>query len=91
LAGFPLAGSARLHAATISGTVKDPSGAVIAQARIEVRGGDLAQPVVFFSDGLGRSSPILARAWFVSAKWKSRAIPATQAMSCFPANRKRLP
>jgi hypothetical protein len=53
-AGFSLAGSARLHAATISGTVKDPSGAVIAQARIEVRGGDLAQPVVFFSDGLGR-------------------------------------
>ena len=52
--GFWLPGSAGLHAATISGTVKDPSGAVIAQARIEVRGGDLAQPVVFFSDGLGR-------------------------------------
>jgi hypothetical protein len=54
LTGFWLAGSAGLHATTISGTVKDPSGAVIAQARIEISGGDLAQPVVFFSDGLGR-------------------------------------
>ena len=54
LAGFWLTGATGLHAATISGTVKDPSGAVIVQARIEITGGDLAQPLVFFSDGLGR-------------------------------------
>ena len=43
-----------LHAGTISGTVKDPSGAVIADARIEITGGDLLQPVVLASDGLGK-------------------------------------
>jgi len=42
-----------LRAQTISGTVKDPSGAVIADARIEITGGDLTQPVVITSDGLG--------------------------------------
>ena len=54
LAGFWLTAATGLHAATISGTVKDPSGAVIVQARIEITGGALAQPLVFFSDGLGR-------------------------------------
>jgi hypothetical protein len=43
-----------LHAGTISGTVKDPSGAVIADARVEITGGDLVQPVVLSSDGLGK-------------------------------------
>lgn len=43
-----------LYAATISGTVKDPSGAFIADARIEITGGDLSQPVVFRSDGEGK-------------------------------------
>jgi hypothetical protein len=42
-----------LHAQTISGTVQDPSGAVIAGARIEITGGDLIQPIVLSSDGLG--------------------------------------
>ena len=42
------------HAETISGTVQDPSGAVIAGARIEITGGDLTQPVVLASDGLGK-------------------------------------
>jgi hypothetical protein len=43
-----------LRAQTISGTIQDQSGAVIAGARIEISGGDLAQPVVLSSDGLGR-------------------------------------
>lgn len=44
----------RLHAETISGTIQDSSGAVIAGARIEISGGDLAQPLVLASDGLGK-------------------------------------
>jgi hypothetical protein len=45
---------------TISGTIQDSSGAVIAGARIEITGGDLAQPVVLSSDGLGKfASPDL--------------------------------
>jgi hypothetical protein len=43
-----------LHAETISGTVLDPSGAVIAGARIEISGGDLSQPIIFSSDARGR-------------------------------------
>ena len=43
-----------LHADTISGTVKDPSGAVVAGARIEIAGGDLTQPIVFTSDESGK-------------------------------------
>ena len=55
-----LSGPTWLDAETISGTVKDPSGAVIAQARIEITGGDLTQPVVLMSDGLGKfTSPDL--------------------------------
>jgi hypothetical protein len=42
-----------LHAGTISGTIHDPSGAVIAGARIEITGQGLAQPIVLSSDGLG--------------------------------------
>ncbi len=49
-----LALPAGLHAATISGTVKDPSGAVIAEAHIQITGGDLHQPVELTSDGLGK-------------------------------------
>lgn len=56
-----LLGSTPLHAATISGTVKDPSGAVIAGARIEISGGSLTKPLVLSSDGSGKfSSPDLA-------------------------------
>src|SRR5260370_20134469 len=55
-----LAGPALLDAQTISGTVEDQSGAVIVGARIEITGGDLAQPLVLSSDGLGKfSSPDL--------------------------------
>lgn len=43
-----------LHATTISGTVKDPSGAVITGARIEITGGELPQPLELTSDGAGR-------------------------------------
>jgi Peptidase family M1 domain/Carboxypeptidase regulatory-like domain len=49
-----LMGPTCLRADTISGTVQDPSGAVIASAQIEITGGDLQQPVVLSSDGLGR-------------------------------------
>src|SRR6516165_2824951 len=49
-----------LHAESISGTVQDPSGAVIPGARIEITGGDLAQAMVLSSDGQGKfSSPDL--------------------------------
>ena len=43
-----------LHAETISGTVLDPSGAVIVGARIEISGGDLSQPIMFSSDAQGK-------------------------------------
>jgi hypothetical protein len=50
-----LAGSPQgAHAETISGTVLDSTGAVIAGARIEITGAALAQPVVLSSDGQGR-------------------------------------
>ena len=39
---------------TISGTIQDSSGAVIANARIEISGAALAQPLVLSSDGLGK-------------------------------------
>jgi hypothetical protein len=55
-----LVGPTWLHSQTISGTVQDPSGAVIAGARIEIVGADLAEPVVLSSDELGRfASPDL--------------------------------
>jgi hypothetical protein len=54
-----------LRAETISGTVQDPSGAVIAGARIEITGGDLAQPIVISSDGQGKfASPDLKPATY---------------------------
>ena len=49
-----LAFPAWLYAETVSGTVVDPSGAVIVGARIEITGGDLTQPVVLSSDGRGK-------------------------------------
>jgi hypothetical protein len=55
-----LIGPTGLRAETISGTVKDPSGAVIVGARIEITGGDLRQLVVLSSNGLGEfASPDL--------------------------------
>jgi len=52
---------APLRADTISGTVKDPSGAVVADARIEITGGDLKQPLLFSTDESGKfSTPDLA-------------------------------
>src|SRR5262245_30212435 len=49
-----------LLASTISGTIKDQSGAVIQEAKVEISGGDLSQPAVVLSDGLGKfSSPDL--------------------------------
>jgi hypothetical protein len=52
--------STSLFAATIAGTVKDPSGAVVAGARVEIAGEALAQPITLLSDGQGKfSSPDL--------------------------------
>ncbi len=48
-----LSSTALLHAQTISGTVVDPSGAVIVGARIEITGGELAQPIALSSDARG--------------------------------------
>jgi hypothetical protein len=49
-----------LLAETISGTIQDPSGAVVTGARIEITGGDLAQPIVLSSDAVGKfASPEL--------------------------------
>lgn len=45
---------ALLLSQTISGTIQDASGAVIANARIEISGAALAQPLVLSSDGLGK-------------------------------------
>lgn len=49
-----LVSPALLHAETISGTVLDPSGAVIVGAHIEITGGELTQAVVLSSDAQGR-------------------------------------
>jgi hypothetical protein len=54
LALLCLALAARLRADTISGTVKDPSGAVVAGARIEISGGNLTQAIVLTSDETGK-------------------------------------
>src|SRR5467141_48458 len=43
-----------LRADTISGTVKDPSGAVVAGARIDLTGGNLSQPLLLTSDESGK-------------------------------------
>ena len=55
-----LIGPTLLRAQIISGTIQDSSGAVIAAARIEIAGADLAQPLVLSSDDLGKfASPQL--------------------------------
>jgi hypothetical protein len=46
--------ASNVRADTISGTVKDPSGAVVAGARIEITGGSLTQPIVLVSDESGK-------------------------------------
>lgn len=46
--------STSLFAQTISGTVQDPSGALVAGARIEITSPNLAQPLVLSSDGQGK-------------------------------------
>jgi hypothetical protein len=46
--------ASELRADSISGTVKDSSGAVVIGARIEITGGILPQPVVMLSDDSGK-------------------------------------
>jgi hypothetical protein len=47
---------ASLHGAKITGTVKDPSGAVVPHAQIEIAGGELTEALQLESDDLGRFS-----------------------------------
>ena len=51
---FCLALATCLRADTISGTVKDPTGAVVVSARIEITGGNASQPIVLTSDESGK-------------------------------------
>jgi len=54
-----------LNAQTISGTLQDPSGAVIAGGHIEITGGDLQQPLILTSDEQGKfASPALKPATY---------------------------
>ena len=65
-----LAFAANLRADTISGTVKDPSGAVVAGARIEITGNNLSQPLILTSDESGKfSAPNLT-----AGKYSVRAV-----------------
>lgn len=49
-----LAAGKDLRADSISGTIKDPSGAVVVGARIEITGGNLTQAIVLASDESGK-------------------------------------
>lgn len=49
-----IAFASRAGADTISGAIKDPSGALVAGARVEITGGDLTQPLVLTSDNSGK-------------------------------------
>jgi len=50
LAGVP----SQIVADTLTGTVKDPSGAVVAAARVEITGGNLTQALVLATDAEGK-------------------------------------
>ena len=43
-----------VHADTITGTVKDPSGGVVPGAHIEITGDGISQPIVFTTDESGK-------------------------------------
>jgi len=49
-------GAGRLLADTIAGAVKDPSGALVAGARVEVSGGTLNEPLALTTSGEGKFS-----------------------------------
>ena len=73
--------SAHVYAQTISGTVEDQSGAVVPGARIEIAGGDLAQPIVLSSDGQGRfSSPDLKPGTYTLRITRESFAPLTQSV-----------
>jgi hypothetical protein len=60
LFSFYFMGPGSLHADIVSGTIQDPSGAVIPGARIEITGQNLAQPLLLSSDEVGKfASPDL--------------------------------
>jgi len=69
----------RLQAETIAGTVQDPSGAVIAGARIEITAQGMAQPVELTSDGLGKfASPDLKAGTYTLRVERDGFEPLTQ-------------
>jgi hypothetical protein len=77
-----LVGPTCLNAETISGTVKDPSGAVIVDARVEISGGDSAQPIVLSSDELGKfASPDLKPGRYSVRALKDGFEPVTRTVS----------
>ncbi|MGA8152282.1 MAG: carboxypeptidase regulatory-like domain-containing protein [Terriglobales bacterium] len=79
-------GASQVCAETISGTIKDPSGAVIVGARIEIIGGDLTQPMVFSSDGLGEFvSPDLKRGTYLVTVLKDGFETLTQTVDLHAA------
>jgi hypothetical protein len=68
-----------LHGQIISGTVQDPSGAVIAGAQIEITGESLAQPMALSSDGLGKfASPDLKPGTYVVKVMRDGFEPLTR-------------
>jgi hypothetical protein len=71
-----------LHAAKVSGTVKDPSGAVVAGAKIEISGGDLSQPVELVSDAVGKfTSPDLKPGTYAVRITREGFEPLTQSVN----------
>ena len=79
---FLLAASTWLHAQTINGVVQDSSGAVIVDARLEISGGDLAKPLVLFSDATGTfASPDLTAGSYTLRVVREGFDPLTQTVS----------
>jgi hypothetical protein len=74
--------TARLQAETISGRVVDPSGAVVVGARVEITGGELTQPVLLSTDGLGKfTSPDLKAGSYSVRVVREGFEPLTQAFA----------
>src|SRR5437762_5710581 len=59
-----------LQADTITGTIKDPSGAVVSNARIQITGENASQPAILLSDEHGK----FASSNLVSGKYSVRVI-----------------
>lgn len=81
----------RLAAETISGTIQDPSGAVIAGARIEITAEGMAQPIELTSDGLGKfATPDLKTGTYTIRVERDGFEPLTQTVDLKAAVQLRL-